>query len=468
MGKKEKRNQVIPIVWKTSKPDPSIFQIPKKSTKESLIKITKPGGFDYSALSTSSSESLQTDAVSSEESPHQEGRPVSQDNVGHGEPERQPEALPDSKYPSEGALRNLPKEAEKSLTSGVSTLTLSGRGGQKWRPDVFAHSFVPEALLAINQSSATLITTPPIDGINFGQYVATFAGNQMLPALHTPPYPRLSGKPTPTSLGHLDSESYGQHFSDCLILDLEAQVPEIRSYDQFRVPLEVVDLVQQLYNLKVPGLRDGTPIVELGDTVMLRQLVIDPATRLPRGMDVWLASGGRYRNGEVAPGFTGYQVSAIVWGIDRNNETLILRAYGLENGPWFSFFNVTFVVQARTIQSLQRAVADVAQELRCKIKLDDIKVGANGDMGGAIEKRDLRASDASLSIEFNTPEKSAQRFPTLGTADDHSSRTPTQNSAGESFSSARVGNRSWLDRMLFPVEGGTSFQRDSYLIGTTI
>lgn len=172
-------------------------------------------------------------------------------------------------------------------------------------------------------------------------------------------------------MDRLNPSTYESFFEDCLSLDLEARVPEIRSYDLFGATLELKDYVHQMYSLKVTGLKENTPLVSLGDRIMLRQLILDPTTRLPHGMSLWLAPGGGLSRGEPAPGFTGYQISAVVLGVDSFNETLFMRASGIEQA-YTIVCNVSFVVQPRLIESVQRAVKDIAQELNIQ----------SGDLGG--------------------------------------------------------------------------------------
>ncbi len=235
-------------------------------------------------------------------------------------------------------------------------------GRLQWRPDIYVHAFVPQAFVAINRSYASVINTPAIEGVDFKGYISTFAGSHFLSELEPLPFQTTSHGLSLNSLDHLRPSNYGQYFSDALALDMKARVPEIRSYDLFGVTLELTDQLQQVYSLRVPGLREGTPLVSVGDFVMLRQLVLDPVTGLPRAMNAWLAPGGGSERGEVAPGFTGYQMNAVVCGINKAKETLLTRVDGM---VWFEKFvcNVSFVVQDRLIQGLQRAVADISQEI---------------------------------------------------------------------------------------------------------
>ncbi|KAL8948945.1 MAG: hypothetical protein Q9222_004910 [Ikaeria aurantiellina] len=221
-----------------------------------------------------------------------------------------------------------------------------------WKPDIYAHAYVPEAFLAVNASPAILLTSTPVPAIDFAQYTSTFAGSCILPLLDPLQAPSLDGASPVSSIDNLTNETYEQHLSDCLVLDLEAQVPEIRTYDMYGVQLDVIDRAQETYSLHVPGLRENAPRVAFGDNIMVRQLVMDPTTKLP------LAA--------PASGSTGYQISAVVVGVDRPKETLNLRINGFT--PHLLMCNITFIVQTRWIKSLQRAVGSLATALKASQK----------------------------------------------------------------------------------------------------
>ncbi len=232
--------------------------------------------------------------------------------------------------------------------------------GSKWRPDVYVNAFIPDSFLAINQSRAMPVFSAPLEGVNFPQYILTFAGTQLLSAVkELKQDPSFSGKIPMMPIREIDPKNYGQHLLDCMALDLKAQAPEMRSYDLFGVQLVSVDPSVPTYQVHVPGIREGTPQIALGNTVLLRQLVFDPNTGLPLGMDIWLAWGGFARN-ITAPGFTGYVLHAVVVTIDKKAETLIIRANHFI--PELLRCNVSFVISSGLIQSLHRAVLSVAQE----------------------------------------------------------------------------------------------------------
>lgn len=262
-----------------------------------------------------------------------------------------------------GAKLRLAAVMEPAIARLVSRQERSA-DARLWRPDVHVHSFVPASFLEINHSPAVILPTPALGGVHFENYTATFMGSGFRPAPREPLLPQMHESIDVSISENLTREDYKHYFERCLALDLEAQSHEIRAYDIFGAPIEVGELSRQIYSLRVSGLRDGTPTVRYGDTLILRQLVIDHATKMPRDMDAWLAPGGGRDKNQPAPGFTGYQISAVVLGIDRKRETVIFHAPGILNSALVC--NVSFVVQARAFEKLQAAVSSIAEDLPCK------------------------------------------------------------------------------------------------------
>ena len=128
----------------------------------------------------------------------------------------------------------------------------------------------------------------------------------------------------------------------------------------------------------------------LGDTVSVRQIRID-ASGEPWGMRAWVSPGGGRERGLPAPGFTGYEHRAVVWGVDRTGERLLVRVDGLVGEQWI--FNVVFEVPVcRTFERWWRAVGDIGGML----EQPQAANGAGNDVGG--EGVGVGLSRASLSF----------------------------------------------------------------------
>lgn len=297
------------------------------------------------------------------------------------------------------------KEHEKSSQEANSTES-------RWKPDIYINSFVPRAFTAINYSSAVPIASIGVEIIDFAEYTKNFAGVYFIPDMKALAYqPTHSDGRVGASFRLLDIDNYTDYFMDSLFLDLEAQNSRIHSHDLFGVPLIVNEASQYIFTLHVPGLREGTPIVSYGDKVMLRQLRLDPVTKVPMYMAHWMLPGGGYNQGTPAPGFTGYQLNAIVMAVDRSAENITLRVNGVLPEPLV--FNVCFGVQVRDIQSMQRALMRVDHELALA-------------RSTSISSRSTEHHGISIAMDTNT------------------------------FAKGEVNN--WLRCMLFPVEADGIWQ----------
>ncbi|MCJ1385570.1 hypothetical protein MMC17_008693 [Xylographa soralifera] len=231
---------------------------------------------------------------------------------------------------------------------------------QAWKANVYAQPYIPLALSAINLSHATVVPSTPIPSIDFHDYVSSFAGTRYLTP-HTPLETLTSTNlpSQPTLL--LDTRIYESFFIQALTSELEAEAVTTNSYNLYQVPLQHKNPQDQMYELRLPGLREDRPRLNLGDTIELRQLRVDFAKGRPYGMEHWLIPGGGRDRGFIAPGFTGVQYNAIVWGLDRNKEQVLLRIDGCVDESLI--FNVIFRVQQRQVEPFQRAIRDAGNQL---------------------------------------------------------------------------------------------------------
>ena len=267
------------------------------------------------------------------------------------------------------AIKNTGSKPQELITSAMDppeTLLPDGHTqrtddlSQAWKANVYAQPYIPLALSAINLSHATVIHSAPIPSIDFHDYVSSFAGKRYLMP-HTPLATLTpSNFPSqPTLL--LDSKIYKPFFIRALTSELEAEAVTTNSYNLYQVRLYHKNPQDQMYELRVPGLREDRPRLNLGDTIELRQLRVDLSNGRPYGMEHWLIPGGGRDRGFIAPGFTGVQYNATVWGLDRSKEQVLLRVDCCVDESLI--FNVIFRVQQKRVEPFQRAIADAASQL---------------------------------------------------------------------------------------------------------
>lgn len=295
---------------------------------------------------------------------------------------------------------------------------------QAWKANVYAQPYIPESLSTINLSHATVVSSTSIASIDFHDYVSSFAGKQYL-RLHGPVEPLVPSNASSQVFSSLTTTNYKAVFGGALAAEFEAEASAVNSYNLHGVQLHCVDPREPMYELRVPGLREDRPRVDLGDTIMLRQLRMDHRTGRPWGMEQWLIPGGGRDRGFIAPGFTGIQYNASVWGLNRTKEKVILRIDGcVDQGL---IFNVMFRVQQRRFELFQRAIADISHQIRhdCRTPLDAATIvehsqgQANGNGGTVqgVQRSELDGEPIDHTNEFGVCHTLLEVFVALSTAE---------------------------------------------------
>lgn len=109
--------------------------------------------------------------------------------------------------------------------------------------------------------------------------------------------------------------------------------------------------------LYVPGLREMSLRIEVGDVVQIRQL------RFSKTGDILHGSGVKDRDGRSIelPKTPDKQHDSVIWGIDRLRETLSLRVDSLI--PRSMLFNVRFTIQSSRLGAYQKAATTAQRSL---------------------------------------------------------------------------------------------------------
>lgn len=230
-----------------------------------------------------------------------------------------------------------------------------------WRPDINAPSYIPSYLWAIQRSPAIDRYSQQLKLIDFSAYIQSFAGTRYLESL-PPVYPEVARAPITISRNakNLDPTNYFDYFAECLKLEAFNHSESLSPLILFNTNLEPVDPQNHLYSLRVPGLKDGTPHLDLGDVVVIRQFF--PHPQITQDGLKWLSENQNNPGGSIAPGFTGLQLHCYVWGISRATESVIIRVDNFI--PSSNSCNASFtlpvdlyVPQWRAIQKVIRGVS---------------------------------------------------------------------------------------------------------------
>lgn len=251
----------------------------------------------------------------------------------------------------------------------------------KWVPDVYSPAFVANFQKSVNTLpiTQTYWTTPP-PNIDFPRYIADFAGARFLRPLD--PVPSLAEVkdtaehqdvrlPTPVSATSVIStnprstpdplayhasfekekvvtvNNYTNFFTGLIFDEMSKDDETLKSYNLFSAELQKIG--DAIFRLYIPGIRENTPMVQVGDMIKLRQVKYRQAGYPP----VPLPGPGE---------FTGIEYVTYVYGMDKTQGYLHLRADCLWIQPG-GRFNVIFGVQENRWDAPRRAVADVGFSL---------------------------------------------------------------------------------------------------------
>lgn len=218
--------------------------------------------------------------------------------------------------------------------------------------DIHALSYIPLWLRAVNESIAVPIFCSLLETINFPNYINCFAGRQYLEPLKSVKLPIIKNVPVvhSASTESLTSEAYATYFSEALQNEISAEHVELQHLSIFMAAVELHDPSQHLFRLQIPGLREDSPRIDLGDVLLVRPLFHRPD--LPKLTNMWYEPGGGKEKGFCAPGFAGLEYRAVVWGVARPEEEIILRIDGLTQLKC----NIIFAVQEHRIAPIVRAI----------------------------------------------------------------------------------------------------------------
>ncbi|KAM5465055.1 putative RNA helicase [Microsporum audouinii] len=226
---------------------------------------------------------------------------------------------------------------------------IQGPRTQGWTPHLFAQPYTPAYLLAINHSPAVSKYTAPLKTIDFNAYLQQFAGSLFLEPATTHAMPPIRNVPVSISLHvkNLVPSIYLYYFDECLLLEAYQQTLDLAHLCLYNIPIVLVDLQHQIFEIRIPGIKDDAPAIELGDTVLVRQILHSP-NQMTRGVE-WLASNQPTLTGSIAPGFNGQQLHAVVVGVYRAKEIVRLRIehFDMSISSTYSSWlaNILFTVQ---------------------------------------------------------------------------------------------------------------------------
>jgi helicase MOV-10 len=300
--------------------------------------------------------------------------------------------------------------------------------------NVYAAPFVSTVLQQINKEPGHIWETPSRHFIDYPQYISSFAGYSFLP--RRTPYPTTVRNQTVSKDGPR-ANNYLEYFTMILQTEIAAKEVETEKFSMYkafcwlarfgnqRVGLEQLE-APGLFAISVPGLRENSPHVELGDTLELRQLMVTYSNTFVGDI-----------RGYNQQSWTGVVYHASVHGIHRAEEKVYLKVDGLrEIFPSANphnmtpiMVNVVFPLKKRTMQAYRDAMMFI-----------------DGALNKAIEseRQMLKQSQQKLGekmVDF-----------VLGQNEVNGGAAHTNGTGIE------TGYNDWIRRMLFPVDSDGKIQ----------
>jgi helicase MOV-10 len=253
-------------------------------------------------------------------------------------------------------------------SAGASSITSPSQQGNQGY-DVYAAPFVPSEWRTVNlEEPVCIIPTRNLHNFDHIAYASSFAGTDFI---REQPLPAPKKGQYTTNLAELTPESYLPYFTNLCRLERTGLKQENEGHTLYKQPLynNKVTMDDPLWELSVPGLRENSPFLEMGDVLQLRQLWVDSNMDVMQ-VPTWVGDVGVIR----APilrykCWTQVQYDARVFSVNRAKEVVYLKAEGLM--PLQTDYhivpmmvNVSFPLKHEHLRRHQRALAKISSELR--------------------------------------------------------------------------------------------------------
>lgn len=262
----------------------------------------------------------------------------------------------------EPTKKTIPVSAAAASQQCPTTLSTSSDPKNSFL-DIYAINYIPQYLKAINESPAQIRYSIGLPVINYAQYIASFAGFAFLQP-RDPfgcPSTDYSHIPEDSVVNDLQEHNYEAYFSGHMLHELHVQSIELKEHAMYRASFNVSDAAQNTYSFIIPGIRENSPRIDLGDKILVRPWSCVPHENLARLAEEWYVTNFP-NSGRLAPGFSGWEYQAVVCGLQRSKEQVILRLDGFPLGG-LRICNMSFIIQNHRCGPLYGAIARVGNSI---------------------------------------------------------------------------------------------------------
>ncbi|KAJ4371580.1 hypothetical protein N0V83_004799 [Neocucurbitaria cava] len=268
-------------------------------------------------------------------------------------------------------VRSPTTRAEKPSGGSACDALETINGQIKREYDVYAAPFIPSVLRSINTEKAIVHTTEPKHAVDTQAYAQSFMGTSFMTAQPLNTLDTEYKHDTPKE--RLTEDSYLQHFNNLMNIEQAAKRQEHETYALYKVPLYPVSTTDDdLWALSVPGLREDSPFIEMGDTLQIRQWWVDNAGN-PMYVNNYLMGHPVHRSGNYQC-WTGVQHDGSVYSVNRKEEMIYLKVEGLDYlrvGPNVvpMQVNVMFPLRNGLLGDQRAALASLSSDLKGPMRL---------------------------------------------------------------------------------------------------
>jgi helicase MOV-10 len=297
-----------------------------------------------------------------------------------------------------------PSRLGKISSSRVSNPITTNTAQEGWEYDVYAAPFIPSGSRSINlEVPFQTVQTRSRHQVDYPKYISTFIGTDFLSQRSL----RAVGTHTENILPMaLSTTMYKAYFTLSAQREYAAKARENEGHALYHVPLCRIEVPDDdpVWALTIPGLREDSPFLEMGDTLQLRRLRLDANGRIlsmpmPGEGSEYLPGGPIYYKG-----WTGVQYDVCIFSVNRARELVYLKADGLlpvyggyDHNPVF----VNLILPSKHVKhhSQQKVIDYVASQLTEVVPLEtksSLKV--NSDQGLNVFRNAHVIRDASNNV----------------------------------------------------------------------
>ena len=268
--------------------------------------------------------------------------------------------IPSNEGPRAPTLSGRPEETGSApefdrTSDGVSTECAAqpNKDQPASKLNIYAPIHVPDWHLAINESVATYVPCTPLCHFDAEKYAAAFGADIHVHARDKWLLPL--GLPTPDRQTPVKPQHYQDRFIALLREELAALDQRLLYYSLYNHHIVMWDPHQLLFKVHVPGLRENSPRVDLGDIVLVRPITLTHPLVVLSQNKVW--RDYMQKKGQCHPAFEGTEYRAVVWGLNRAKEAVFLRIDNGSKCPQTA--NLKFILQVPKAMPLLSAVQSI-------------------------------------------------------------------------------------------------------------